>query len=67
MRANRRRAVLDGWDTLNVPTYRPRASPPYQGGRTFDSELRDQLELLPQFVIACGAALHRSANDAYSE
>jgi len=43
-----------------VPTYRHRAFPPYQGGRTFDSELRDQLELLPEFVIACGFASAKS-------
>ena len=43
-----------------MPTYRHRAFPPYQGGRTFDSELRDQLELLPKFVIACGFASAKS-------
>src|SRR5215472_10477428 len=52
--SERPRAVLAGWDTLDVSTYRHRAFPPYQGGRMFDSELCDQLELLPEFVIACG-------------
>ena len=50
------RAVLVGWDTLDVPTYRHRAFPAYQSGRTFDGELRDQLEVLPEFVAACGFA-----------
>jgi DNA polymerase-1 len=50
------RAVLVGWDTLDAPTYRHRALPGYQGGRVFDPELLDQLEVLPQFVEACGFA-----------
>lgn len=58
--SERPRAVLAGWDTLDVPTYRHRAFPRYQGGRTFDSELRDQLELLPEFVVACGFASAKS-------
>src|ERR1700757_3954980 len=52
----RPRAVLVGWDTLDAPTYRHRALPGYQGGRAFDAELLDQLEVLPQFVEACGFA-----------
>jgi DNA polymerase-1 len=50
------RAVLVGWDTLDAPTYRHRALEGYQGGRVFDAELLDQLEVLPQFVTACGFA-----------
>ena len=42
----RPRAVLVGWDTLDAPTYRHRALPGYQGGRSFDPELLDQLEVL---------------------
>jgi DNA polymerase-1 len=50
------RAVLVGWDTLDAPTYRHRAFEAYQSGRRFDDELVDQLEVLPQFVAACGFA-----------
>jgi DNA polymerase I len=50
----RPRAVLVGWDTLDAPTYRHRALESYQSGREFDPELLDQLEILPQFVAACG-------------
>jgi DNA polymerase I len=50
------RAVLVGWDTLDAPTYRHRALATYQAGRAFDPELLDQLEVLPQFVAACGFA-----------
>src|SRR5215469_15994903 len=54
--AEQPRAVLVGWDTLDAPTYRHRAFAPYQGGREFDAELIDQLDVLPQFVTACGFA-----------
>jgi len=50
------RAVLVGWDTLDAPTYRHCALATYQGGRAFDAELMDQLDVLPQFVAACGLA-----------
>jgi DNA polymerase I len=54
--AERPRAVLVGWDTLNAPTYRHRAFAAYQSGRQFDGELVEQLDALPQFVTACGFA-----------
>lgn len=57
----RPRAVLVGWDTLDVPTYRHRAFPAYQGGRHFDKELLEQLDLLPVFVAACGFANAKAA------
>jgi DNA polymerase-1 len=56
----RPRAVLAGWDTLDVPTYRHRAFAAYQSGRHFDPELLDQLEVLPEFVTACGFACAKS-------
>jgi DNA polymerase-1 len=52
----RPRAVLVGWDTLDAPTYRHEAFVGYQAGRDFEDELCDQLEVLPQFVRACGFA-----------
>lgn len=48
------RAVVVGWDTLSEPNWRALEFPAYQGGREFDDELVDQLEVLPQFVRACG-------------
>ena len=45
--AERPRAVLVAWDTLDAPTYRQRLFPAYQGGRQFDAELVDQLDVLP--------------------
>jgi DNA polymerase-1 len=50
------RAVLVGWDTFDAPTYRHEALQGYQAGRVFEDELVDQLEVLPQFVTACGFA-----------
>ena len=50
------RAVLVAWDSLDEPTYRHEALPAYQSGREFDDELVDQLEVLPDFVAACGFA-----------
>jgi len=52
--AEQPRAVIVGWDTLDVPTERHEKFPAYQSGREFDDELVDQLEMLPEFVAACG-------------
>ena len=56
----RPRAVLVAWDTLDVPTYRHRAFAGYQSGRQFDPELLDQLDVLPNFVAACGFVFAKS-------
>ena len=48
------RAVIVAWDTLDAPTYRHEEFPAYQGGREFDDALLEQLEVLPEFVAACG-------------
>ena len=48
------RAVLVAWDTLEVPTYRHEKFPAYQSGREFDDALIEQLDLIPEFVAACG-------------
>jgi DNA polymerase I len=50
------RAVLVGWDTLTVPTYRHEALAGYQSGRVFDPSLLDQLDMLPELVRALGFA-----------
>lgn len=53
-REERPRAVLVAWDTLEEETYRNKALPEYQSGREFDEDLLEQLEILPEFVAACG-------------
>jgi DNA polymerase-1 len=50
------RAVIVGWDTLDVPTYRHELFEGYQAGRVFDAELLEQLDLLPELVRAFGFA-----------
>jgi DNA polymerase I len=55
------RAVLVGWDTLGSRTYRQELFPGYQGGRQFDAELIEQLDVLPEFVAACGFATAKAA------
>lgn len=59
--AERPRAVLVAWDTPDAPTYRHTAFEAYQGGRKFDDELIEQLELIPDFVAACGFANAKGA------
>jgi DNA polymerase-1 len=54
--AERPRAVIVGWDTLEAPTKRHEQFPAYQSGREFDDALIEQLKVLPEFVAACGFA-----------
>jgi DNA polymerase-1 len=55
------RAIVAGWDTLEVPTYRHQAFESYQSGREFDDELLEQLALLPELVDAFGFASAKGA------
>lgn len=59
--SERPRAVLAGWDTLGAETYRQKLFADYQGGRVFDAELVEQLDVLPDFVAACGFANAKAA------
>ena len=65
--AERPRAVVVGWDTLFVPTYRHELLPSYQSGREFDDEIVEQLALLPELIaatgIVCGKAAGYEADD----
>jgi DNA polymerase-1 len=58
--AEQPRAVVVGWDTLEVPTYRHEALEAYQSGREFDDELLEQLALLPQLVESFGFAVGKA-------
>jgi DNA polymerase I len=57
----RPRAVVVGWDTLKAPNWRVLEFPEYQGGRSFDDELLEQLEVLPVFVHACGFVVAKAS------
>ncbi len=59
--AERPRAVVVGWDTLFVSTYRHELLPGYQAGREFDPELLEQLDLAPGLVEAAGVVCGKAA------
>jgi len=59
--SERPRAILVGWDTFDAPTYRHKALEGYQADRRFDDDLIDQLNVLPEFVAACGFASAKAA------
>jgi DNA polymerase-1 len=59
--ARQPRAVLVGWDSIGHPTYRNELFDAYQGGREFDDELLEQLDLLPRVVEAMGFASAKAA------
>ena len=52
-RNDRARSWSDG-TRLGAPTYRHRKYPAYQSGREFDDAIVEQLDVLPEFVQACG-------------
>jgi DNA polymerase-1 len=53
-REERPRAVLVAWDTYEVATYRHETFPAYQSGREFEDSLLAQLDIIPEFISACG-------------
>jgi DNA polymerase-1 len=55
------RAVFVAWDTLGVETYRHKLWPEYQGGRVFDREIVQQLDLLPTVCEAFGLGVGKRA------
>jgi len=59
--AERPRAVLVGWDSLEFPTYRHELFPAYQSGRVFEPSILEQLALLPELCAALGFAVAKSA------
>jgi DNA polymerase-1 len=59
--AEQPRAVVVGWDTLFVPTYRHELLPSYQSGREFDDDIVEQLELLPALVASTGIVCGKQA------
>lgn len=58
--AERPRAVVVGWDTLEVPNWRALELAGYQGGREFDDELVEQLNALPVLCRAFGFAVGKA-------
>jgi DNA polymerase-1 len=58
--AERPRAVVVGWDSLEHPTYRHEAFAGYQAGREFDAALLEQLDLAPELTAAFGFAVGKA-------
>ena len=56
----RPRTVVVAWDTLESPTYRHEALAVYQSGREFESELVEQLALMPALVGSTGFAVAKA-------
>jgi len=59
--AEQPRTVFVGWDTLDKPTYRHEELAGYQGGREFDAELLEQLDMMPELVAALGFGFGKGA------
>jgi DNA polymerase-1 len=57
----RPRAVVVGWDKLEVPNWRALELEGYQGGRVFEDEIVEQLSVLPHFVEAFGFIAAKAA------
>jgi len=51
------RAVVVGWDTLEEPNWRALELEGYQGGRVYEDEIVEQLNVLPEFVQAFGCVV----------
>ena len=54
------RAVVVGWDTLDEPNWRAKLLEGYQGGREFEDDIVEQLEVLPEFVSAFGCVVGKA-------
>ncbi|MEO6394754.1 MAG: 5'-3' exonuclease H3TH domain-containing protein [Devosia sp.] len=52
--AERPRAVFIGWDKLSEANWRAKELDGYQGGRIFDPEIVEQLDVLPAFMAGFG-------------
>jgi DNA polymerase-1 len=52
--AEKPRAVFIGWDKLSEPNWRAKLLAGYQGGREFEDDIVEQLDVLPEFVAAFG-------------
>jgi DNA polymerase I len=59
--AEKPRAVVVGWDSLDSPTYRHEAFAGYQSGREFDTDLLEQLALMPVLSEALGFVCAKAA------
>jgi DNA polymerase-1 len=52
--AEKPRAVFVGWDKLSEANWRAKELDGYQGGRVFEPEIVEQLDVLPEFIAEFG-------------
>jgi DNA polymerase-1 len=52
--AEKPRTVFVGWDKLSEPNWRAKELAGYQGGRVFEDEIVEQLDVLPEFIASFG-------------
>jgi DNA polymerase I len=52
--SERPRAVFVGWDKLSEDNWRAKELDGYQGGRIFEPEIVEQLDVLPEFIAEFG-------------
>ena len=52
--AEKPRTVFVGWDELSKPNWRAKELSGYQGGRIFEPEIVEQLDVLPEFIASFG-------------
>lgn len=52
--AEKPRAVFVGWDKLSEDNWRAKELAGYQGGRVFEPEIVEQLDVLPEFIAEFG-------------
>ena len=52
--AEKPRTVFVGWDKLSEPNWRAGQLAGYQGGRVFEDEIVEQLDVLPEFIASFG-------------
>ncbi len=60
--AEQPRTVFVGWDKLSEANWRARELDGYQGGREFDDEIVEQLDVLPEFIASFGFAYGKGGN-----
>jgi DNA polymerase-1 len=56
------RAVFVGWDKLSEPNWRAKELDGYQGGRIFEPEIVEQLDVLPEFIAEFGFLYGKGGN-----
>jgi DNA polymerase-1 len=60
--AEQPRTVFVGWDKLSEANWRAKELDGYQGGREFEDDIVEQLDVLPEFIASFGFAYGKGGN-----